>query len=47
MSHHMGVDPARTHNFPGYVPETAKTASRGGGGKGVGPGYYSNHPLEQ
>eukprot|EP01047_Picozoa_sp_COSAG01_P109611 COSAG01_NODE_38474_length_489_cov_0.746154_1_plen_76_part_00 len=36
MSHHMGVVPARSHIFFGYVPETAKTASRGGGGKGVG-----------
>jgi hypothetical protein len=39
MSHHMGVVLARPHNFFGYVPETAKTASRGGGRKGVVPGY--------
>jgi hypothetical protein len=39
MSHHMGAVSARHHNFFGYVPETAKTASRDEGGKGSDVGY--------
>ena len=39
MSHHMGVVPAVDHKYFGYVPGTAKTASWGGGRKGVVEGY--------
>ena len=39
MSHHMGVVPAHSRTFFGYVPETAKTASRSGGRKGSAVGY--------
>jgi hypothetical protein len=39
MSYHMGVVPAHSRTFFGYVPETAKTASRDGGGKGSAVGY--------
>ena len=39
MSHHMGSVLARYRTFFDYVPETAKTASRDGGGKGSAVGY--------
>jgi hypothetical protein len=39
MSYHIGVVPAHSRTFFGYVPETAKTASRDMGWKGSAVGY--------